>query len=137
MLPTTRVSFANLNIFPSDALLVALTGAYLMAAGLLITLVVVDVLPLPWVWLMFLWLWPEYVKVGNQTAQLKGRLVLFSDQQLAWQNRKWRLSHVLLFTPYLLVMELEDAQQVRRLVICRDACTDSDFRRLSLFCRLA
>ncbi len=137
LLPTTRVSFANLHIFPSDILLVALTGAYLTAAGMLFFLAVIEVLSLPLVWLMCLWLWPEYVKAGNRAAQIKGRLVLFADQQLEWQNRQWQLSHALLLTPYLLVMELEASQHVHRLTICRDACTDQEFRRLSLFCRLA
>ncbi|MCG2844175.1 hypothetical protein L6J58_06790 [Photobacterium sp. WH80] len=135
MLPTTRASFANLTLYPSSILLAALTGAYLAVASLLSFLMFAEVLPVPLWWLFCEWLWGEYLCARIQLASLHGTLILFDDRQIEWQRCRWQLFHTRVLTSRLLVIELKRAHQHYWLAVSRDACSDKDFRLLSLFCR--
>ncbi|QUJ67000.1 hypothetical protein KDD30_13015 [Photobacterium sp. GJ3] len=135
MLPTTRVSFANLTLSPSAFLLAALTGAYLTAASLFFFLTLTDLNWLPVFCLAVEFLLPEYIRAGNRLSQQHGRLILLTEREVDWHRRRWRLVHVRLLTPYLLILDLESAGDIQQLSVSRDSCTHQDFRLLSLFCR--
>ncbi|MDO6708030.1 protein YgfX [Photobacterium sp. 1_MG-2023] len=134
-MPTTRVSFANLTLSPSDFLLAALTGVYLTAASLFFFLTLTDLNWLPVFCLAVEFLLPEYIRAGHRLSQQHGRLILLTEREVDWYCRRWRLVHARLLTPYLLILDLDSAGDTLRLSVSRDSCTDQDFRLLSLFCR--
>ncbi|MGR5149137.1 protein YgfX [Photobacterium alginatilyticum] len=134
MSPTTTASFADLDITPSRLMAATLTLLYVGAASLLLLSWFRNTLPFPLIIVCLEFLWFEWLQRLIDCRLMQGRLVVKSSGELQWQQQPWVIEQVKIRSRFVMLWRLRHQSQRRWLLICHDACEESEYRSLSLIC---
>ena len=112
----------------------ALTLLYVSAASLLLLSWLRNALSLPLIIVCLEFLWLEWLQHLIDCRRQLGRLVVKSSGELQWRRQHWVIERVKIRSRYLLLWRLRQHDQRCWLMICHDACEESEYRSLSLIC---